>query len=62
MGLLDSMLGKKEEKKEEAEIDPRYADKICAACNQPGADRSFGGYSWHKKCFRKAKRMAKGMV
>lgn len=56
------MLGKKEEKKEEIEIDPRYADKICAACNQPGADRSFGGYSWHKKCFRKAKRMAKGMV
>lgn len=61
MGFLRRFFRKKEEKKEkvEEEGDP---SRICALCNQPGAQISFGGVYWHKKCLRKARKMAKGMI
>ena len=67
MGILDKIRGKKEEeKKEEAkpeiEINPKYANRICAGCEQPGADKKWAGQTWHKKCLRKMRKMAKGMM
>lgn len=34
----------------------------CAACNQKGADKRFGGVWWHKKCLRRTRKAAKGMI
>jgi hypothetical protein len=34
----------------------------CAACGEPGADKKWGGQWWHKKCLRKLKKKAKGMM
>ena len=68
MGIFDKIRGKKEEKKEEVEpepeieINPKYADRICAGCEQPGADKKWAGQTWHKKCLRKMRKMAKGMM
>ena len=66
MGILDKIRGKKEVKKEEvkaeSEINPKYADRFCAGCEQPGADKKWAGQHWHKKCLRKMRKMAKGML
>ena len=68
MGILGKIIGKKEEdkkeelKEEQIEIDPKYADRICAGCEQPGADKKWAGQHWHKKCLRKMRKMAKGMM
>ena len=34
----------------------------CSVCGKPGADKSWAGQRFHKKCLRKARKMAKGMV
>ncbi len=34
----------------------------CALCKQPGTDKKWMGQSWHSKCLRNAKKMAKKMV
>ena len=66
MGILGKIFKKEEEKKEEVkpevEINPKYADRICAGCEQPGADKKWAGQTWHKKCLRKMRKMAKGMM
>ncbi|MFH0986442.1 MAG: hypothetical protein V1911_00165 [Candidatus Micrarchaeota archaeon] len=66
--------GKKEERKEKEsplqpkekekadEIDPKYMKNLCTACEQPGADKRFGGTFWHRQCLRKARKMAKSMI
>ena len=35
---------------------------ICMVCQQPGADKKFGGHYFHKKCLKRARKMAKGMM
>jgi hypothetical protein len=59
MGFLDFLKPKKE-----AETAPKAvaAGEACSYCNKPGANRTFGGMPWHKKCLRAARRQAKGMI
>lgn len=61
MGFLD-FLRTKGGKKAEAEVSSSETGPECSYCNKPGADRSFGGMPWHKKCLRAARKQAKGMV
>ncbi len=65
MSILGKLFKKKPEEKHEAkqpEIKPEYADNICSVCGQPGADKKFAGQWFHKKCLRKARKMAKSMI
>ncbi|MEM0372744.1 MAG: hypothetical protein QXO69_02825 [archaeon] len=67
MGLLGRIFKKEEKRfsekeKSSEEAKSENANRICSACNQPGADKSFGGQQWHKKCLRKMRKMAKGMI
>jgi len=34
----------------------------CSLCNQSGADKKWMGQTWHTKCLRTAKKMAKKMI
>ncbi len=34
----------------------------CALCNTPGVEKKWAGRYWHKKCLRRSKKVAKGMV
>ncbi|MFC2175191.1 hypothetical protein ACFLQ2_05020 [archaeon] len=34
----------------------------CSFCGQPGSDKKWAGQTFHKKCLRKARKMAKGML
>ncbi len=52
-----------EETKEEEKQEPEEEEgPICALCGEPGADKKFGGKNFHKKCLRKARKQAKGMM
>ena len=66
VGIFDKFMKKSEEKKEEVpqskQIDTTASPNLCSACNQPGADKKFGGQYWHKQCLRRARKMAKGMI
>ena len=50
------------EKKVEKAREKEDSSKICSACNQAGADKRFAGLYWHKKCLRKTRKMAKGVI
>jgi hypothetical protein len=50
------------EKKVEPAAPTGASGNVCAVCNQPGADKSFGGNTFHKKCLRKTRKAAKGML
>ena len=50
-----------------ADAAPRASSKgdsgpECAVCNQPDADKKFGGQMFHKKCLRKTRKAARSMV
>lgn len=60
--------GKKEEKKEndekEDEIDLNIGkyNEPCGLCGKAPTDKKWAGQYFHKKCLRKMKKMAKGMI
>ncbi|GEM_PF-5853051 len=59
MGLLDLFRPKKKELEEVEE------EEVCSLCGKPikkGEGKYYGGQWWHKKCLRKARKMAKGMI
>ncbi len=63
MGFLDLLKGRKDKKKtiEKSEEE----EHICALCGKeikPGEGKYFGGQWWHKKCLRKARKMAKSAI
>lgn len=61
--MFDFLKKKDTEEKEEEQTQLTEADgPECSLCNQPGADKKYGGMYWHKKCLRKSRKMAKGMV
>lgn len=61
--IEDKKKQKEEEKKKaEEKAFVKNADKSCGLCGQPGADKQFMGQWWHKKCYRKTRKMAKGMI
>jgi len=59
MGLFS----KKEikETEEEKELSGKYQD-ACSVCGKAPTDKKWGGQYFHKKCFRKLKKMGKGMI
>ena len=61
MGLF----GSKEEKKDSQEENDSGAGKYnetCALCGKAPTDKHFAGQYFHKKCFRRVKKGARGMV
>ncbi|MDO8428395.1 MAG: hypothetical protein Q7S92_04225 [Candidatus Diapherotrites archaeon] len=65
MGLTDSLrkfvTGETKEEKLLEKSEPNLGN-VCTFCNQPGADKKFGGSYWHKKCLRSTRKFAKRMV
>lgn len=61
---LDAKPGSKSaSKKNEADdSDNEISREICALCNGQGAEKKWAGQWWHKKCFRAARKSAKGMI
>lgn len=66
MGLLDRF--KKQDKPSEKPIEQeglvsggKY-DEPCALCGKLGSEKKWMGQFWHKKCVRKSKKFAKGMI
>jgi len=63
MGLTDFLNKKEEVKKEEKKPEPEGKfNEACALCGGAGTDKKWAGQYWHKRCLRKSKRMAKGMM
>lgn len=61
MGLFD----KKEEKEgdsTEANESPGKYNEACALCGKSPTDKHFAGQYFHRKCFRKVRKGAKGML
>ena len=67
------LFGKKEEKKEESTSTENEEDsgsdskegkygEPCSLCGKAPTDKKWGGQFFHRKCFRKLKRGAKGML
>jgi hypothetical protein len=58
------MFGKKEEVKKEdssSEGEGKYQEP-CSLCGKAPTDKKWGGQFFHKKCFRKVKKGARGML
>ena len=58
MGLF----GKKEEKEENEDVTQGKYNEPCSLCNKAPTDKKWGGQYFHKKCFRRMKKMGKGMI
>jgi len=57
-----SLFGKKEEEKDKSFEGQGKYDEPCSLCNKAPTDKKWGGQYFHKKCFRKMKKGAKGML
>ncbi len=53
-------VGKEEKVETKQEI--KAKENVCALCQKEGADKKWMGQSWHTKCLRSAKKMAKKMI
>lgn len=55
--------GNKNIKKTEEEVNAsgKYQEN-CGVCGKSPTDKKWGGQYFHKKCFRKMKKMGKGMI
>lgn len=71
MGLKKFIFG--EEKKEEGstaeQANAGSSDSLegkfnepCALCGAAATEKKWAGQYWHKKCMRKSKKIAKGMI
>ncbi len=60
MGLTD--IFKKKEKEEEKPVPEGKYHEVCALCGGTGTEKKWAGQYWHKKCMRKARKGAKGMM
>ena len=65
MGLGDMLKKKveerKEEQKQEVQAEGKY-NETCALCGGTGSEKKWAGQYWHKKCMRRARKGAKGMM
>ena len=50
------------EKAGESKEISKFAAENCALCQKPGSEKKWSGNFWHKKCYRRMRGMAKGMV
>lgn len=66
-------MSKKEEKKDNEKEDGTKENseensslgkypEVCGVCGKGPTDKHWAGQYFHKKCFRKMKKMAKGMI
>jgi len=67
MGLFDRLKGNKEDtvtasEEEQGEQDPKYPEQACALCGKTGTEKKWAGQFWHKKCYRKMRKVGKGML
>ena len=64
--MLGKVTGPKNEEKkpaEEAKEEPKGKfSEPCALCGAAGTDTKWMGQYWHKKCKRRSKKLAKGMI
>ena len=51
----------KEESSEESASEGKYQE-ACSLCGKTPCDKKWGGQFFHKKCFRKIKKGARGML
>jgi hypothetical protein len=60
MGLF----GKKDDNNSESndEIGQGKYNEQCSVCGKAPTDKKWGGQYFHKKCFRRLKKMGKGMI
>ena len=68
MGLKKFIFGE-EEKKEGSAAEQQTQESAeekfsepCALCGAAGTEKKWAGQYWHKKCMRKSKKIAKGMI
>ncbi len=57
MGLF----GKNEENSDDETAFGKYSEP-CSICSKAPTDKKWGGQYFHKKCFRRLKKMGKGML
>jgi hypothetical protein len=67
MGWLDKLnpfrSESKEKKAQDEVIEPAAeGGPQCSVCGKAGADKRFASMFFHKKCLRKTRKQAKGMV
>ena len=65
MGLLGNLIGAKKPEETgapEAQAPQGKYDELCSICGKGGTEKKWAGKYWHKKCFRMARRSAKGMI
>lgn len=57
------LFGNKEIKKTSEEVlsSGKYQES-CSVCGKSPTDKKWGGQYFHKKCFRRMKKMGKGMI
>ena len=61
-GRFKKKESEEEKKKEQEEVpEGKYYDP-CSLCGSAGTEKKWMGQYWHKKCLRKSKKFAKGMV
>ena len=53
---------KKDASVESADAPVGKYNQPCSLCNKSPCDKHWGGQYFHKKCFRKLKKGAKGMI
>ena len=63
MGEKMGLFGNKEVKETEEETisQGKYNDN-CGVCGKSPTEKKWGGQYFHKKCFRRLKKMGKGMI
>ncbi len=72
MGLKKFIFGEDGKKEEGSAAEQANADspnfperkfnEPCALCGAAGTEKKWAGQYWHKKCIRKSKKIAKGMI
>ncbi len=53
---------KEETKGQEEEVPVGKYEEACSLCGKSPCDKKWGGQFFHKKCFRKIKKGARGML
>ncbi len=69
MGFFGNILGFGKEKSSgekklessKVEFEGKYSEK-CVVCGEGNTEKKWAGQYWHKKCLRKGKKIAKGML
>jgi len=61
MGLFGNKEEKPAEENSDGEGEGKYQEQ-CSLCGKGPTDKKWGGQYFHRKCFRKIKKGAKGML